>query len=34
MAIAKRTNGNTGAYFEVFRKYCHTDEEIQEKAKG
>lgn len=34
MAIAKRTNGNTGAYFEVFRKYCHEDEEIQEKAKG
>jgi len=34
MAIAKRTNGNTGAYFDVFRKYCHDDENIQEEAKG
>lgn len=27
MAICKRTCGNKGNYFNVFRKYCHDDEE-------
>lgn len=25
MAIVKRTNGNTGSYFDVFKEYCHNE---------
>lgn len=30
MAICKRTCGNKGNYFNVFRKYCHDEEPIAE----
>src|SRR5574344_266022 len=33
MAICKRTCGNSGKYFNVFKKYCHAEEQVAEAVE-
>lgn len=34
MAICKKLGGNRGAYYDIFKKWCHEEAAVEESAQG